>query len=260
MNNGDDMKTEEFANILNEDNSSKQKGSKPILLLVIGLLLVALIVVGVKTFLRKEEAKTENVYYTAIDNLADNIVKGIDKADKIYNSLYGIEATAKVNLSSNNTDYKDIFDIINNLDIKFDTQSDYKNKKISTDYEFLYNSKQLVKGNLYINKDGAFITLGDLYDKNIKLVDNGNEVFSKIWQSTNNENIKKTNLCNKTPTIYLKPITYNYYYNTLDTIDNGSILTFNIINNSNLIELNKITSTIKNLGYNIVDLDTLLRE
>ncbi len=191
MNNGDDMKTEEFANILNEDNSSKQKGSKPILLLVIGLLLVALIVVGVKTFLRKEEAKTENVYYTAIDNLADNIVKGIDKADKIYNSLYGLEATAKVNLSSSNAEYKDIFDIINSLDIKFDTQSDYKNKKISTDYEFLYNSKQLVKGNLYVNKDGAFITLGDLYDKNIKLVDNGNEVFSKIWQSTNNENIKK---------------------------------------------------------------------
>ncbi len=114
------------------------------------------------------------------------------------------------------------------------------------------NNYNLVLSNSFINNNKDYLKT---INNNI-LTLNLEDITSYCYT----ENIKKTNLCNKTPTIYLKPITYNYYYNTLDTIDNGSILTFNIINNSNLIELNKITSTIKNLGYNIVDLDTLLRE
>ncbi len=74
------------------------------------------------------------------------------------------------------------------------------------------------------------------------------------------ENIKKTNLCKDIPTIYLKPITYNYSYNTENILENGSILTYNIQTNSNITELNMVTSSIKNFGYNIVNLDTLLRE
>ena len=111
--------------------------------------------------------------------------------------------------------------------------------------------------NLVLSKD--FINNNKDY---LKTIDN-NILTLELEDVTSycyTENINNSNSCKNIPTIYLKPITYNYYYNALALIDNGSILTFNIINNSNLIELNKITSTIKNMGYNIVDLDTLLKE
>ena len=114
------------------------------------------------------------------------------------------------------------------------------------------NNYNLILSNSFINNNLDYL---NTISNNI-LTEDIKEVTSYCYT----ENIKKTNLCNTIPTIYLKPITYNYYYNTLNDLDNGSILTYNIQNNSNLQELNKVTSSIKNMGYKIVNLDTLLKE
>ena len=60
----------------------------------------------------------------------------------------------------------------------------------------------------------------------------------------------------------IKPtfITNNYYYNTYKLISNGIILSYNIINESNINDLNIILSYLKTLKYNIVSIDELIKE
>ncbi len=93
-------------------------------------------------------------------------------------------------------------------------------------------------------------------DNNIISTSNSDKVIDYCYTT----NIKTTNVCKTIPTIYSKPITYNYSYNTMDKLENGSILTYQIINKNSLTELNLVTSNIKNSGFKIVNLDTLLYE
>ncbi len=59
----------------------------------------------------------------------------------------------------------------------------------------------------------------------------------------------------------IKPIfiTHDYYYNTYQLLDNGKIFSY-LINEHNIDEIYKIYLAIKNLGYEVVSLDTLLKE
>ena len=55
-------------------------------------------------------------------------------------------------------------------------------------------------------------------------------------------------------------ITNDYYYNTYQLINNGSILAYNVLNDKNIIEIKILLNGIKNLDYKIVSLDELLKE
>ena len=53
---------------------------------------------------------------------------------------------------------------------------------------------------------------------------------------------------------------FDYYYNSLKVVENGSILAYKIKNIKNIKDLNLIVSKLKNLNYNLVSLDTLIKE
>ncbi|MBQ8891887.1 MAG: hypothetical protein IJ068_03375 [Bacilli bacterium] len=92
-----------------------------------------------------------------------------------------------------------------------------------------------------------------------------------ILENTNLINLDIIDYCyslsfNSYCTIYnkytIKPnfITNNYFYNTYKYIENGSILAYNIINESNINDLSNIITYIKTLNYHIVSLDELIKE
>ena len=68
--------------------------------------------------------------------------------------------------------------------------------------------------------------------------------------------------CSNYQVYTIKPIfiTYDYFYNTYKIIENGSIISYNILNEKDYYELYNIISYIKTLGYNIVSLDKLIEE
>ncbi len=107
--------------------------------------------------------------------------------------------------------------------------------------------------------DSKFINNNLDYLKNIdnNIVSNNIQEVSDYCYSVN---LKESNVCKTIPTIYIEPITYNYAYNTMKNLENGSILTYQIINQNSLVELERVISNIKNLGFKIVSLDTLLNE
>lgn len=55
-------------------------------------------------------------------------------------------------------------------------------------------------------------------------------------------------------------ITSDYYYNTYQVINNGSILAYNILNDKNISEIKILLNGIKNLDYEVVSLNDLLKE
>ena len=70
------------------------------------------------------------------------------------------------------------------------------------------------------------------------------------------------NYCNKYHkyTIKSQMITHDYYYETYKIIQNGNILEYLINNEKTIKDIKILINGIKNLGYNIVSLDTLLEE
>ena len=60
----------------------------------------------------------------------------------------------------------------------------------------------------------------------------------------------------------IKPtfITNNYFYNTYNILENGKIIAYNILNENNLKDIEIVISYIKNLNYNIVSIDDLIKE
>ena len=115
------------------------------------------------------------------------------------------------------------------------------------------------------NQDYNYLLSEDFINNNIDYLKTINNNIISINDNINlidycyTNNIKSKSVCNK-PTIYSNPITYNYTYNTINNLDNGSILTYQVINDNSIKEINKVVSTIKNSGFNIVNLDTLLIE
>lgn len=224
-----ETKNDEFVNIMSDDkdNTNSSKGSKPILLLVIGLLLVVLIGVGVKYFLRAEKTNTENVYYTMIDTLADNAIKYIDSGSKAIQDLSSGEVSLKTNLTSTDQEIKPILDILNGMDIKLSSVIDFPNKKANIAYQLRYENADMLNGNLFIQNNDAYLDLGTLFNKKLALSD-GSVSFDTLWNSTTSSNTEYKTIVREFAKALKKSIPSEYFTRTEEEIEvlNKSVKTY----------------------------------
>ncbi len=150
--------------------------------------------------------------------------------------------------------------ISNNLDkIIISGNKDKNNISILIDINDLTLLKELLKNdnNYNLILTSTFIDTNYLYLKELK----NNIVslnYNKLVKYSYTNNFTKKNL--ELPTVKPYFITSNYYYNTLKVVENGSILAYKIKNIKNIKDLNLIVSKLKNLNYNLVSLDTLIKE
>ena len=117
---------------------------------------------------------------------------------------------------------------------------------------FILSSNFIKENYDYLNSlDNNIIVNQDDDISNLNLVD---YCYTNDMNSFNN--------CFNKNKFSIKPIfiTSNYYYNTYLIINNGSILAYTIVNENNIVELSILLSGIKNLGYNIVSIDKLIKE
>ena len=152
----------------------------------------------------------------------------------------------------------------NNKD-KLIIQGNLKNKNISIILKI--NNLNILKQILEENKNTNlnFLFSNNFIQENAPFLENlTNNIVSET--STNNLtdycytfNFQKENTCKK-PMIVPTMITHDYYYNTYQVLENGKILLYQLINENSLQELKILLSGIRNLNYNIVSLDNLLKE
>lgn len=124
--------------------------------------------------------------------------------------------------------------------------------KYFKDINFIFTNNFLVKNYDYITtlENNVVINQDDNLNK-LDLID--------YCYTTNNNSNNTCSLYNKfsiVPTL----ITHDYYYNTYHIIDNGSILAYTVSSDKNVTEIKLLINGIKNLGYEIVSLDKLVKE
>ena len=146
-----------------------------------------------------------------------------------------------------NPNYKNIIFLLKINDINLLKKLIYKNSSINLILEL----KFIEENNEYLNTiPNNIIVLETNKLNNIYLID-----YCYILKDFKNY----CQIYNKY-TIYPEIINYDYYYNTYQTITNGKIFAYNIINENNVKTLKQLEIAIKNLGYQIVSLDKLIEE
>jgi len=124
--------------------------------------------------------------------------------------------------------------------------------------------KQIDNKNINFILSSNFINNNLSYLNNIKnsIVVSQNDLENNLFDYCYTLNTNEKNNCKDINKFTIIPnfITYNYYYNTYKILQNGSILAYNVLNYQDINEINILINGIKNLGYDIVSLDKLIRE
>ena len=164
----------------------KKKTGLTITLVILGILIVVGIVLGVLWFLNG--GSTKNVYYQAIDNLASNAITNINNIEQELDKPIGINANISANMTTSDSSMQTLASLLNKMNINMDMEMDYNNKVSNMTYDIKYNNGSLIKADLVLNNENAFLDLNNLYDKTIKLPTNSE--IDNIWQTYDFESYK----------------------------------------------------------------------
>ncbi len=168
------------------NEGKKNNTGLTVTLAVLGVLIVVGIVLGVLWFLKG--GSTKNVYYQTIDNLASNAITNIDKIEEELNKPLGINANISANMTTSDSSMRSIASLINKMKINMDMEMDYNNKVSNMTYDIKYNNGSLIKADLILNNDNAYVNLNSLYSKSIKMpADSGIE---NLWNAYDFESYK----------------------------------------------------------------------
>ena len=131
---------------------------------------------------------TKNVYYQAIDNLASNAITNINNIEDELNKPLGINANISANMTTSDSSMRQIASLLNKMNINMDMEMDYNNKVSNMTYDIKYNNGSLIKADLILNNDNAYINLNSLYNKSIKLPSDSG--IDNLWQAYDFESYK----------------------------------------------------------------------
>lgn len=122
----------------------------------------------------------------------------------------------------------------------------------NTNLNFIFTNNFIQKNYNYIN------TLNN----NIVINQNDNLNNIELIDYCYTINLNETNKCLLYDKFIIFPtfISNNYYYNTYQLITNGNILAYSITNDKDITEIKLLINSIKNLGYQTVSLEELIKE
>ena len=180
------MPSVENSNNVRVNEGKKKNTGLTVTLAILGVIIVVGIVFGVLWFLKG--GNTKNVYYQTIDNLASNAITNINRIEDELNKPLGINANISANMTTSDNSMRQIASLLNKMNINMDMEMDYNNKVSNMTYDIKYNNGSLIRADLILNNDNAYIDLNSLYNKSIKLPsDSGTD---NLWQTYDFESYK----------------------------------------------------------------------
>ena len=166
---------------MNQELKEKKSGSKvAILLLVLGIIIIG---GGLYFYFFKNDNNVFETYITkSADYLEKNVVNTLDSEGKIGLSF---------NLNTNDEELKDTVNLLNKIKIDSSYQVDFTNKKMYIGLDSTYDSKELLKGSLYLENSYLYFNLNNITDKYYKSdkIDEYDKLFST---NTNTTDLKKS--------------------------------------------------------------------
>lgn len=197
-----------------EQNGSKKNPGLVVTLCVIGVLIVLLGCLGVYYFFFKGTG--QNVYYQAIDNVANHFGNNIEIIQNNYAKPTKISGDISFDLKTNDSSLKDLANIINKLKIDVENTMDFSKGYIGSNYNVNYNNSDLIKLGTEVKDQDFFVSLGELYPKKIKISDfNASPIITLVSDDTYNHlmqeiaTIIKNNLKEEYFSSEKETITYN---------------------------------------------------
>lgn len=144
-------------------NIKGEKNKKRFVLPLCIIIILIIVLVLLNTFKNKKVEKI-NYYYVALAKLEDKLVNTLDNNQ--YNNIIG---NLSVSLDINNSKFKDIINLINNMDLSYDLILNEEAKNLTIWYEGTYQDSPLPKMQFNLINSDAYLNLGTYYDKDILL-------------------------------------------------------------------------------------------
>lgn len=161
----------------------KKKGNKTILIVII--LLIFAIVAGLIYYFGYY-TKPDQIYKRLIETNINSYTNKLNKSN--YKTIKtAIKIDTDINTDSEEIDEK-ILDLINNIDISLDMQTDIENKKIIANLESDYDKEDLLNVKMYsdIENQKTYIYLKDLLNKYIE-AEMDEELYTSFNELLNNQ-------------------------------------------------------------------------
>ena len=143
---------------MNQEIKQKKSGNVAVILLILGLIIIG----GVAGYFyfSKNDKNVLKTYITESANyLENNVLNTLDSSGKINLSF---------NLESENEDIKETADLLNKIKLDTSYQVDYTNKKMYMELNSTYDSKELLKGNIYADNGYLYFNIDNITDKYYK--------------------------------------------------------------------------------------------
>lgn len=162
------------------DEFRKEKQKKRVGALV--TILILFLVIGLSYFIYYKITSRNNLKLF-ITNTFNYLEKSIYDPDAV-SGKYSI----KFNGTTADEENKSLFKILNNIEILYDYQIDYKNKMMNLNINSSYYGDNLINSNLYVTNNNTYIYLDGLYDKYIKY--NFDEEFNNLVVNVDSSDYK----------------------------------------------------------------------
>lgn len=223
-------------NVVQEENGKK----KNILPFVIGGIAILLVLILVIVFVVVANPSAMSVFKSNTNKLSKTLSNNLSgKYDSVTTNL---EVTPKIS----NTGSSDIEKVINKVNFKLSTATDYKNKKFDYKIAANYNNNSLINVEAVYDKD-MYLSLGDLYSKSIKVSDDS---FSDVFKKTGDENTKI--VIEKITNAFNKSLKKEYFSKSKEKINvngksiNAKVYTMKMTDDNVKKILKSMTETLKN--------------
>lgn len=223
-------------NVVQEENGKK----KNILPFVIGGIAILLVLILVIVFVVVANPSAMSVFKSNTNKLSKTLSNNLSgKYDSVTTNL---EVTPKIS----NTGSSDIEKVINKVNFKLSTATDYKNKKFDYKIAANYNNNSLINVEAVYDKD-MYLSLGDLYSKSIKVSDDS---FSDVFKKTGDENTKI--VIEKITNAFNKSLKKEYFSKSKEKINvngksiNAKVYTMKMTDDNVKEILKSMTETLKN--------------
>lgn len=170
-------------------NENKNPNKFKIPLVIVALLIVLLITFGAITYFihQNNNKNKENIYYSMLNKFSEGLINNIDKKTNFLKKATLVKGDIKINVDTTNNSLKSLAKVLNNLDIKYQSEIDTSNRIINTNYELNYQNNKITDLKVILKNDDGYLNLGTLFSKNIKVSDTH---FKEIWDKANTTNLK----------------------------------------------------------------------
>lgn len=178
----------------NQAEVSKKKGKGPVIAIVAIIAILIIAIVAGLVYYFTFYTRADQVYKRLVSSSMDTYTKQLEDLDyKTAKVSFKFDADVDIEAID-----KDIADLINNIDLGLEVQTDNENKQIIMNLESNYNKKDLLNVQMFsdVKDEKTYLYLKDFLDKYVEIdVDSDSyDTFNKIFDNQKKLAEKKESL------------------------------------------------------------------